>query len=121
MTSLPQHLLSLETSLVTQPTRSSREHLEALLAPDFFEFTTSGRRLSRAEIIEALITQPPSTWRIEDFDLHQLSPTHALVTFRTARHDPATSRTTHALRSSLWGNDGNAWRLVFHQGTLLPG
>jgi hypothetical protein len=112
---LHAHLLELETSLTSPETRRSRPQLESLLGAEFFEFTTSGRHLTREEIIQALLTESPAAWLITEFAVHPLSEVLVLATFRATRSTPA--ETAHSLRSSVWQFAGARWQLRFHQGT----
>lgn len=48
---LLENLRSLETELHTTETRRNTQRMETLLHPDFVEFGRSGRRYTRAEIL----------------------------------------------------------------------
>jgi hypothetical protein len=113
-------LLSLETSLLTPATRHSRSALESLLAPDFREFTTSGQICSREEVIQALLSETPAHWTIDDFQVHELSASLALATYTATRTPGRTVPTSRSLRSSLWQRTDTSWQLLFHQGTPIP-
>jgi hypothetical protein len=71
-----------ETALHKKEVRSSPQALAALLAEDFIEFGSSGRIFTKAAIIEALknesVDQPI---QVEDFQVRELSPEIALVTY----------------------------------------
>ena len=103
----------LERSLLTRAVRGDRARLEALLHPEFVEIGASGRRWSRAEMLDALLQEPTVT-AVEAFDLvaRQLAPEVVLVTFTTRRG------TTLVHRSSIWVRRGGDWTVVFHQGTV---
>ena len=62
--SLLEGLSGLETELHQNETRHDRQHMEALLDPEFLEFGRSGRRYTRAEVLEEFGPDnqlPPST------------------------------------------------------------
>ena len=104
-------LRRLEENLLDPAVRADAVRLDRLLDEDFQETGASGRRYDKAAAIAALTEDPgfDGPRSIADFEARDLSETLALVTYRVPE-----SRT---LRSSLWRHDGNAWRLVFHQGT----
>ena len=100
-------LADTERSAVTAP--ASRR----LLHPEFVEIGASGRRWSRAEMLDALL-QETTVAAVEAFDLvaRQLAPDVVLVTFTTRRG------TTLVHRSSIWVRLGGDWTVLFHQGTV---
>lgn len=105
-----------ERRLLHLETRRSKAELDALLADDFIEFGSSGRRYDKAEAIAA---PPAETRKAEvsawDFALRRLAPDVALLTFRTA--SPSASGIRHVWRSSVWCGRARRWQVVFHQGT----
>jgi|SRR5215207_4390391 len=106
-------VVALERSLLTRAVRRDRARLERLLHPDFVEIGASGRRWSRAEMLDALPDEP-SLDDVEAFDLvaQQLAPDVVLVTYSTRR------ATTSVHRSSIWVRRDGAWVVRFHQGTV---
>ena len=116
------HLLyDLETNLHKKEIRSSPQSLAALLADDFTEFGSSGRIFTKSAIIAALkneaVDQPA---RVENFQVRDLSPEIALVTYVASRLATDGSTSGRSLRSSLWKREGDEWRMIFHQGTRIP-
>lgn len=90
-----------------------------LLDPDFEEIGASGKVWSRQAIIEHLsVTEEPSSAEPligdEDMTGRQLADNLVLLTYVS----DASGR--RARRSSLWRRSGGSWRLLHHQGTLLP-
>ena len=109
-----EHVLDLETQLLTPAVRRSPERVDALLHPGFFEFGRSGRRWTRQAILDAIggpLTgdDPPA---VTGAAAVRLADTVVQVTYLAERDGRRT------WRSSLWrkGDDG-AWRVWFHQGT----
>jgi hypothetical protein len=52
--------------------------------------------------------------RIRDFDVREITPDVALVTYRTVGTEGKEAR-----RSSVWVRREPGWQIVFHQGTRL--
>ncbi len=111
---LEAHLIELELRLQQLSTRKDPEAVAALLSEDFREFGASGRIWDRATIIAELSAETPYEIINENFQCQQLSKELALLTY-TAR---TPSRRT--LRSSLWRLEQGRWRVLFHQGTVIP-
>jgi len=118
-----------ELRLLDPAVRQSPELTAELLHPDFVEFGASGRRWSRAEMIEALAAgQPPAgqypagqssagqdaVAAVSDLAGTRLADDIVLVTYLSQRE----SRRCH--RSSIWRRTPDGWRVYFHQGTIIP-
>ncbi|HWG49953.1 MAG TPA: nuclear transport factor 2 family protein [Candidatus Acidoferrales bacterium] len=114
-------LYDLETTLHKKAVRHSPQLLAALLADEFIEFGSSGRVFSKPAIIEALqvetLEQPA---QVENFQMRELAPGVALVTYVASRTAPNGLLSGRTLRSSLWKREGSGWRMIFHQGTRIP-
>jgi hypothetical protein len=108
------HLIELELRLQAPSTRSDSAATAELLSHDFREFGASGRIWNRAEIIAELAIETPHQTVNNNFKCVQLSNELALLTYLCS------SPTRKTLRSSLWRLEGDKWRIVFHQGTVIP-
>lgn len=113
-------VIALERALLTREVRSSAAALDALLDPEFTETGASGRRWTRTEILAALPAgagpSPPGPDRIADHAMagRRLAADVVMLTFETD-HEGRRAR-----RVSLWRRSGGRWRLLYHQGTLVP-
>ena len=117
---LADHLEALERDLLDPATRRNRGYLEALLAPEFREFGSSGRSFDRDAIVAELLHETPRSILLCDFVCQQLSETTALLTYRTEHHTAGEPISQSSLRSSLWILRQDRWQMVFHQGTRMP-
>jgi hypothetical protein len=114
---ITQHLLYLEQSLLSPSGRRDRDRVAGLLADDFVEFGTSGKTLTRDQVLELLGTEEFEAPHIEDLKCRAIAEGVVLVTYRTVRTNE-TGKSFVTLRSSLWSMQAGFWRLRFHQGTL---
>lgn len=114
-------LRALEQSLLDPAVRCSPERVALMLAAEFREFGTSGRTYDKTSVISAMLSAPPCTVTLSDFDARCLHPDVYLVTFRTTRFDDSGVPVSRSLRSSVWQRRDARWQLVFHQGTRVPG
>jgi hypothetical protein len=84
---------------------------------DFWEIGASGRRYSRAHVLDVLERRAPDpaehTWKTHDFHCRELGPDTYLLTY-TLEQGERVSR-----RSTVWRRAGDEWQIVFHQGTLV--
>lgn len=119
-TRLLEQLSALELALQRPEVRGDVQALEALLHPQFGEIGRSGRRYSRAAIIELLLAETPSTGSTlsQDFSLQLLAEDVALLGYRSAHRGADGGLVRHTWRHSIWQRavDGG-WQLRFHQGT----
>jgi hypothetical protein len=111
---LASQLIALELRLQSPAIRQDRTALRALLCEDFREFGASGRIWDRESILNALSNEPAIPITCSNFECVRLAPDVALLTYRARRADRET------LRSSLWRRDSAGWRVLFHQGTVIP-
>ena len=95
---------------------TSRAELEELTDPDFWEVGASGARYGRDYVLDALerrcANPPEEIWRTEDFHCREIGSDCYLLTY-TLFQGPRMTR-----RSAVWRRHGNAWRMVYHQGTV---
>ena len=118
MSSLLEELRALEVELHHPGVRCSRERLEQLLHPDFYEVGRSGRSYNREAIVTFLTaqeTQPAVA--SEKFFASDLGPGVALLTYRSAHIEQSKNLVNHTLRSSVWLKTTAGWQLRYHQGT----
>lgn len=104
-----ERLLELERSMWTDATRRDRAWMDQHLSGDFTEFGWSGRRYTRADILDLEID--PIEVELADFDVRPVGGDAALVTYRSVQGRGAGNR------ASLWVRSRRRWRLAFHQGT----
>lgn len=115
---LLEELRSLETELHTIEVRRNRQRMERLLHPDFVEFGRSGKRYSRADIVDEFgpISELP-TVRSRNYELAVLAEDIVLLTYASAHEDADGKQYRHTLRCSVWVCTEIGWQMRFHQGT----
>lgn len=102
----------LEESHLIPEVRSSPEELAQLLADDFLEFGSSGKKMNKNDCLTGGLTQDKMS--LHDFRVHSLGTSSVLTTYRIHNH----TKNRHTLRSSIWKFMNGRWRLYFHQGTV---
>lgn len=105
---------TVEEQLLTSAARRDRKLVRELLHADFVEIGRSGRRLTRDEIVDALMAETErATPLTEEWKLIELGPEIALVTYviRDAGRD--------SRHSSIWTSEGERLQMRFHQGTFI--
>ena len=118
MSNLLSELQALEVELHHPGVRCSRERLEQLLHPDFYEVGRSGRTYDRSTVIAHLAAQESQPlMESEEFALSELAPGVALLTYRSAFAEAERGLSYHALRASVWVSAAGAWQMRYHQGT----
>jgi len=116
-----RELRSLEIKLHQFSTRSNYAALDALLHSDFLEFGMSGKRYTKAEVLNALPLEQHSDIWSDNYELRVLGPGLALLTYISASLVSDGSYNNYALRTSIWQLNEYGWQMRFHQGTpTLP-
>ena len=115
---IDEHLRRLEEELLSQSTRKNARRVSELLAGNFREIGGSGRVYSKEDVLLALQDEEPISCSLENFEVRFLSEGVALATYRSLK-EQLNSGPLIALRSSIWIQEGDEWRMVFHQGTRV--
>ncbi len=120
-TDVAETILALELALARRDEASIPGGYEAVLAPDFTEIGASGKRWTRADILEVVHAEPPTEdISIEAFEIATLSAELVLATFDTT--SPAAGGViARRHRSSIWIRAQDRWQVRFHQGTPVHG
>lgn len=97
----------------------TRAGIERMTAPEFWEVSASGRRYSRAyvlDVLEARYAEPHAeTWHVGGYRTQQLAPDLYLFTYTLKQGERVTRRTT------IWTRASGDWQIVYHQGTVVAG
>ena len=120
MPQLQDELFELENKLLDPDLRRNPDKLASLIADDFLEFGSSGHAYDKKRILFLLKRQMPARLYIEEFRVIQITDSAALVTYRAGTESTRVAAAHYSLRSSLWILREGAWKMVFHQGTLVP-
>ncbi|WP_079479055.1 nuclear transport factor 2 family protein [Halobacillus salinus] len=111
---LREHLYTLETTLLEADVRKSVDRLDALLADDFIEYSSTGGVYDKQNILSRLPSEDDPGITLRDFEMKYLSATSVLTTFKVYIE----SKQKHSLRSSVWTFQDDGWQMTFHQGTV---
>lgn len=109
---IKKQIVHLEKELLTPQVRENFFTLDSILAPDFFEFGSSGTIWRKKDAVEGGLSLREMT--LSDFDIHPLAEGVMLATYHV--HDKTRNQKT--LRSSIWRKNEDQWQLFFHQGTI---
>jgi hypothetical protein len=97
---------------------ATRADFERMTADDFWEIGASGRRYSRAEVLDELEKRysAPYTdvWETSDFECRRLAADVFLLTYYLVQDHVRRTR-----RATVWRRSEQAWQIVYHQGTLI--
>jgi hypothetical protein len=97
---------------------TARDDFERMTMPDFWEVGASGRRYSREHVLDELerCHQQPVIEDLyaEDFRCQKLAENLYLLTY-TLYQD----KVRKTLRSTIWRQTQEGWKIVFHQGTVV--
>lgn len=113
-----EHLLiQLELYLQKPEVRASRGELERLISDDFMEFTATGCRFGKAEVLARLPDERAPYIETSHFEVRELKAGLCQVFYRAKLKKAGNNITSFSMRSSIWRNHQEVWQMVFHQGT----
>lgn len=96
---------------------TKREDFDRMMEPEFWEVGASGRRYTRAYVLDSLeerFAEPhEDVWETRDFSCLEVARDSFLLTYTLIQGDRVTRR------SSLWRRHGTDWKVLYHQGTLV--
>lgn len=97
---------------------TTRADFDRMLTEDFWEIGASGRRYTRAFVLDELerrFSVPhEDVWETSDFRCRALSEDTYLLTYTLLQNR---KRLTH--RATIWRRTAEGWKAVYHQGTLV--
>jgi len=108
---------NMEKLLLTANVRKSPDILDNIIADDFIEFGSSGRVFNKKITISTLKDEKIRKLQLSDFNLKELGGDHYLATYKIT--EQRLKKKNRSLRSSIWVNTKNGFRLLFHQGTKI--
>ena len=99
---------------------TTRADFERMMAEDFCEIGASGRRYSRAFVLDELEKRHAAphvdVWETSEFECRRLAENVYLLTYMLLQDETRLTR-----RSTIWRRTGEGWKIVFHQGTMAQG
>jgi hypothetical protein len=104
-----------ETVLMNK--KGSFESLTDLISDDFLEINYKGQQIYKPDVIPWLKVIDAYEWMGSQFKGQLLSPDLFLLTYLSQLESAPDLKKT--VRSSLWRNEEDTWRLIFHQETRL--
>ena len=98
----------------------TRADFEKMTVDDFWEVGASGSRYSRAFVLDELERRHSAphqdTWETSDFHCRRLAAEVYLLTYTLLQDRERLTR-----RSTIWQRTADGWKIVYHQGTIVPG
>jgi hypothetical protein len=96
----------------------TRDDFDKMMVDDFWEVGASGRRYSRAFVLDELERRhaAPHTdaWETSDFRCRRLAADVYLLTYTLLQDKVRLTR-----RSTIWRRTADGWKIVYHQGTIV--
>ena len=97
---------------------ATRADFERMTAEDFWEIGASGRRYTRALVLDELekrfAAPHEDVWETGGFQCRRLGERTYLLTYTLLQ-----DRTRLTRRSTIWEQTGEGWKIVYHQGTIV--
>ena len=97
---------------------TTRADFDSMMAADFFEIGASGKRYSREFILD-MLEERHRTRQVEDLVVTNFAVRQLDVQLYQATYLLLQPPDRYTERSTLWRHDNGAWKIVFHQGTIV--
>ncbi|BDG01114.1 nuclear transport factor 2 family protein [Anaeromyxobacter oryzae] len=98
---------------------TTRAELEAQTGADFWEVGASGRRYGRAFVLATVEDRwscpHDDPWETSEFHCRELGESTYALTYTLRQRERVTRRLT------IWRKVDGAWKILFHQGTVVAG
>jgi hypothetical protein len=96
----------------------TRGDFENMTADDYWEVGASGRRYSRAFVLDELekrfAAPHADVWETTDFHCRGLGEGYFLLTYTLLQNHERLTR-----RATIWQRTADGWKIVYHQGTIV--
>lgn len=96
---------------------TTRNDFDRMMAEDFWEVGASGKRYSRAFVLESIEQRHrepvAENFNVSEFRCQHIALNHYLVTYLFDQAGRISRRST------LWHKSAEGWKIVYHQGTLV--
>lgn len=96
---------------------TTRRDFEAMTEADYWEVGASGRRYSRQYVLDVLEERfkhpTDDVWETSDFHCMEIATDNYLLTYTLKQGARITRRAT------IWRRTAQAWKIVYHQGTVV--
>jgi hypothetical protein len=97
---------------------TTRADFERMVTDDFWEIGASGRKYSRADVLDLLEKRHAhphrDVWAASGFVCRELAEDLYLLTYTLVQDE-----TRVTWRSTIWRRCGGDWKIAFHQGTVV--
>lgn len=111
-------LKTLEEDLWRTEVRFSKERMDVLLDDDFIEFGSSEKIYNKQETLNIPFQEINAQLPLAEFLIKLLSASVVLINYRSIQNSTEGIK-KKTLRSSIWIKKNNAWKIIFHQGTVV--
>ena len=109
---LREHIKNLEELHLKPAIRNSKEEMDKILAEEFTEIGSSGRKFDKEDCMNRDLSQDDLS--MHQFTMQEVATDIVLTTYYLMNKTLG----RHTLRSSLWKRINGRWQLYFHQGTV---
>jgi len=114
---LREEIINREKSLLTPEVRRSVVKLKELLSDEFIEVGTSGACFGLAEVLKYLTSEYAWSAMTQDWQFRALAEGVVQTIYKVCIEKPEAGSTRFSQRTSIWRQEGECWKMVYHQGT----
>ncbi len=120
LTGILEELAALEPIFHRPERGTTCADFERMTCDNFWEVGASGRRYSRAFVLDELekrfAAPREDVWETSGLNCRELAPDVYLLTYTLLQNGARKTR-----RATIWRRTAEGWKIVFHQGTVVEG
>lgn len=120
LTELAELIKQLELKLLHTDMKANPSLVNELLAADFEEISETGHVHARQSVVDWLMNKNSADrWSLTQFKVRYLSTDCVLATYYARRLSEENGATGKTIRSSVWKQYDNHWKMTFHQASPI--
>ncbi len=118
MNSITELIKGLELKLLHADMQNDPELIDELIDTSFEEINSSGQINTRQQVAQWLIHKDSNqNWILKDFRVKLLTDHTVIAIYRAVNSNQTSNQQGGSIRSSVWRNQDNQWKMIFHQAT----
>ncbi len=115
---IAEHIKQRELELLQTNWRANPALIDDWLSADFEEIGSNGQISQRVDVINWLLNKDNAIqWSLTDFRIKALADDLVMAVYIAKKRNDPNNISNGSIRTSIWQQQGNNWKMVFHQAT----
>lgn len=115
---IAEHIKQRELELLQTNWRANPALIDDWLSADFEEIGSNGQISQRVDVINWLLNKDNAIqWSLTEFGIKALADGLVMAVYIAKKRNAPNNTSKGSIRTSIWQQQGNNWKMVFHQAT----